>query len=56
MDDEGGILNDDGDENTLTAVVEKRPDDAADQSALTTLGQLKNTLPDVPGHEEVVQE
>ncbi len=49
-------MNDDDDENTLSAEVEKRPDDAADQSALTTLGQLKNTLPDVPGHDEVVPE
>ena len=50
------ILNDNDDENTLSAAVENRPDDAVDQSALTTLGQLKNTLPDVSGHDVVVPE
>lgn len=44
LQDEDGILNDD--ENTHPEV-EARPDDT-EPSALTTLGQLKNTLPEIP--------
>ena len=47
MENEDGTLN--NDENTRIAEVEERPEDI-DQSALTTLGQLKDTLPDIPGH------
>ena len=53
LEGEDGILNDD-DENTHPSEVEERPD--IDQSALSTIGQLKNTLPDIPGHGEVSQE
>jgi hypothetical protein len=60
LESEDGILNDDSDDDnkdTLhpTVVSEERPDDI-DQSALTTIGQLKNTLPEIPSHGEVSQE
>jgi hypothetical protein len=53
MEKDDGILHDD--ENTRPTEVEERPEDI-DQSALTTLGQLKNTLPDIPGHGKESQE
>lgn len=53
LEKEDGILKDD--ENTRSAEVEERPEDI-DQSALTTLGQLKHTLPDIPGRGEEPQE
>lgn len=54
MEKEDGIVND-SDKNTRPTEVEERPEDI-DQSALTTLGQLKHTLPDIPGRGEEPQE
>ena len=53
LEKEDGIVNDD--EETLPTSAKERLEDI-DKSALTTLGQLKNTLPNIPGHGEDSQE